>query len=280
MDIHTFPEQRTAEIRATLEKMQFADIDRILSKLEELEDPNEATVKACMFAEIPISDTSMADIFFVIREQTDGSLYVEAALAWVQIETIRTEEGFMDAQKGYLSSQGPLPTVEQIAQDIRLLVQYEKMVDFLFIKNNLDADLARIGFHQGAEILRSARQSGSITYLEATEQIGGDSPHATDSVHFEFIVMSGDTSGAAKLSIIKVFLQTYSPDAAAIKDQTQTAFYPLNSQFPQKETMIQEVLSQAMLDKNKYMAPVKSISSTGHSPNGTHRIGHQRRKRS
>jgi hypothetical protein len=269
MDIHTFPEKRTAEIRTTLEKMRFGDIDRILSRLEELEDPNEPTVKACMFAEIPISDTSMADIFFVIREQTDGSWYIEAALAWVQIQTIRTEEGFMDAQKGYLSSQGPLPTVEQIAQDVRLLVQYEKMVDFLFIKNDLDADLARIGFHKGAEILRSARQSGAITYLEATEQIGGDGPHAADSVHFEFIVMSSEAAGAAQLSIIKAFLETYSPDTAAIKEQTQMAFYPLNSQFPLKETMIQEVLSRAALDKNNHTAPVKPIFSTDHSPNGT-----------
>jgi len=95
--------------------------------------------------------------------------------------------------------------------------------------------------------------------LEATEQIGGDGPHAADFVHFEFIVMPGNTPGAAQLSIIKAYLDLGSPDAAAIKETSETAFYPFNSQFPQKETMIHEVLSQVTLDKTQNQTPVKSL---------------------
>ncbi len=242
--MNTFPKERTDEIRAELEKMQFVDIERLLSRIEELEDPNEPAVKACIFDEIPLSDTAMSDIFIVVREKENGSWYIEAALATVQMATTRTEEGFMDVQKTYLSGRETLPTVDQIAQDVRALVRYEEMVEFFFLKNDLDAHLARIGFQNAKEMLRSVRQSDDLFYLDTTDKIGGDGPNAIDSVHFQFVIMADSQQETAQLFIIKAFLDTESPNAAAIKEETATAFYPLNGQFPRKDTMIEEVLSK------------------------------------
>jgi len=257
--MYDFLPEQTDDIRLELEKMQFTDIGRILSLMDNLDDPNDPTVKACLFAEVPIPESFIADIFFVVREKSDGHWFIEAALAWIQMPTSRTEQGLIDVQKTYFSTHEPLPLVPQIIQDLRLLVQYEEMVEYFFIKNNLDTNLARSGFHNAADLLRSARHSDGITYLETSEQIGGEGPHAEDSIHFEFVVMVDRAMGGAHLAIIKAFLETHSPDASEIKEQTETAFYPLNNQFHRKEDMIKEILSQLPLDKNHYKAPVKSL---------------------
>jgi len=228
--------------------MQFDEIERILARMDDLTDPHDPMVKACLFAEIAISQIYTADIFFVVRERPSGGWYIDAALAWVQKPTIRTEEGFMDVQEVYLTSQQPLPSAGQIARNLLALVQFEEMVDVLFIKNQLDGQLARIGFDNPAQMLRSAHQSGGLTYLDYTEFLAGDDSHTYKCMKFEFVIVVDDAAGTASLTMIKAYLVTDSQNDAFVKDQTEMAFYPFNNNFPQKQTMVREVLFKASLD--------------------------------
>ncbi|GGB26132.1 hypothetical protein [Puia dinghuensis] len=216
--------------------------------MDELDDPGDSCVKACLFAELPVSENSIADIFFVIRERPDNTWYIHGMLAWVQIPTIRSENGFMDVHSTYLLPQGPLPTADQIARDLQSLVSLEESVDFFYIKNDLENQLARIGFYNSVELLRSARHSEGFTYLESSQPIADGGPYGDESVHFEFIIVVDKSAGTARLSIIKAFLESHSPNAAAIKEQTEAAFYPLNNQFHHKDAMIQEVRARMTPD--------------------------------
>jgi hypothetical protein len=262
MVMNNFPEKRVDEIRTDLQNIQFPDLERVLSRIDELADPGDSCVKACLFAELPVSEYSTADIFFVVRERPDTSWYIHGMLAWVQMPTIRMEHGLMDVHRTYLSPHGPLPIADHIARDLQSLVQYEESVDFFYIKNDLKDQLAHIGFYNSVELLRSARHTEGFTYLESSEPIAGREPYGNESVHFEFVIVVDKAAGTADLSIIKAFLESHSPNAAEIKEQTETAFYPLNNQFSHKDGMIQEILVRMTQRIRQHRTLVMSLFTT------------------
>lgn len=247
-----FSQQHQIEILDQLEKMEFLAADKILSRAEEMEDWKDPSVKACIFDELMVTEQMTADLFFIIKERSDTSWQIDGVIAWVQIRTERTEEGFMDVQKVYLLEDGPLPTIEQIKGDISALVSYEEYVEFFFMRNDLDREFTRVGFPHYREMLKTAQHSNNMTYMAAAEEITQKGWAFRESVHFQFVIVSDLAGGSATIALIKAYLASNGPNAQQIKDETETGFYAINGQFPSKDSMVREVLSRVKMEKERY----------------------------
>jgi hypothetical protein len=254
-----FPAEQQMTINNELAILGFSEPDKILATAEVANDPLDPSAKAVICDEIRICDHFTADIYFLIRERIDGVWYIDGLMAWVQMETIRNEEGILLVQKAYSISIEPLPSARQIKTDIEDLVRYEEYVEFFLVNNNLEEEFRKLGFEDFKKILPTARYFDNVTYLAASEPILIEDAAVPERIEFQFLTLSDIVKRTVEVTLIRAYLATTGDVAEKVKEDTETIFFAMNGQLPGKNQMIYQILAHAGEDNGRYEAIKKQL---------------------
>lgn len=241
------------EILQALENLGFDQPLTLLTKMEACEDPRDSLVRSIILHDQPIDAKNDINLALFIKEEIDGSWYIDKVIAQFDFETERNEEGRIDLRIEHRREEGPIPGIESLCTDFRVILQEEAARESYFLRFNLEKEFERMGFDNYYEMLRSAHPEAGFTVLETYQRIEPREGTFLPFARFEFVVSQPDQTAPAVIWMVRASLVETGLEKPRIIYEADRGFYRFNGQLPDKSQMTKELLCFAKFPADQHV---------------------------